>query len=112
MGIVSDQLLSSNLGFAIGNRETVLTQIRPSVTVTATFSASRQNIDAAFEVFTDGREETIDTRFYIDQTKYATLPKKGWVLKDEQGTQFKVQNTQSDYAGIGLRLECSAKSQR
>ena len=112
MPLLSNDLLSANLSFAIGQREVVLRQLRPTTSVTVTFSASRQNIDASYDLFIDGREETIDTRFYIDATQYQQTPSKGWVLTDESGNNYKVQSTQTDFAEIGLRLDCSAKSQR
>jgi hypothetical protein len=112
MSILSDDFISHNLRFAIRNRSTVLTQIRPTVTTTVTIEASKQNIDATFEVLTDGREEQVDTMFIVDQSDLDPLPKKGFVYSDESGRQYKVQSTRTDYARIGLTLMCSAKDQR
>ena len=111
MSILSQALMRANLDFAIGNLPVTLQQVRPTTSVTTTFSASRQNVDTSFVVMMDGREETVDTRFYIDAAAYTTVPTKGWVLSD--GTRnYKVQSTQIDSYGVGYRIECSSEHAR
>lgn len=86
-----------------------MTHITP--TNAEVYSANKQDIEVAFTVMENGREETIDTRFYIDRTKYTTLPKKGDIITD--GTrQYKVVNTHIDAADVTLRTDCEARHQR
>lgn len=111
MSILSDDFIASNLRFAIANRSTVLTQIRPTGTATVTILASQQNVEESFEIQIDGREEQVDTMFVIDQTGLPQMPKKGFVFEDSSGKQYKVQSTKNDYARIGLTLMCISKNQ-
>lgn len=109
MSILTTGLLRKNLDFAISNLQINLNPVRPVVTVT--YAASRQNIDSAFAVFEDGREEVADTRFYIDAKSYANLPQKGWILSD--GTRrYKVMRIETDAYGVGMRLDCGSEFTR
>lgn len=86
-----------------------LTHVTP--TNAEVYAASKQDIEVAFMVMENGREQTIDTRFYIDRTQYQILPQKGDILTD--GTsQFKVVSTKFDAPGITQRIDCEARHQR
>lgn len=109
MSIISSNLIGSNLNFAIGNMETTLTAVTP--TNAETYIANRQDVEVAFEIFEDGREVTIDTRFYLNKSEYSTLPTKGMILTDGS-KNYRVINTHTDAANVTLRIECSAQHQR
>jgi len=109
MSIISENLIRSNLNFAIGNITTTLTAVTP--TNSESYVANKQDIETAFEIFQDGREVTIDTRFYISKSEYTKLPSKGMILTD--GTKkYKVINTHTDAANVTLRIECEGQFQR
>jgi hypothetical protein len=108
MSIISESLIRSNLNFAIDNMTTTLTAVAP--TNSEAYVANKQDIETAFEIFQDGREVTIDTRFYISKSEYTDLPSKGMILTD--GTRnYKVVNTHTDAANVTLRIECEAQHQ-
>lgn len=109
MSIISSNLIGSNLNFAIGNMQTTLTAVTP--TNAETYVANRQDVEVAFEIFEDGREVTIDTRFYLNKSEYSTLPTKGMILTDGS-KNYRVINTHTDAANVTLRIECSAQHQR
>lgn len=109
MSIISSNLIGSNLNFAIGNMETTLTAVTP--TNAETYVANKQDVEVAFEIFEDGREVTIDTRFYLNKSEYSTLPTKGMILTDGS-KNYRVINTHTDAANVTLRIECSAQHQR
>ncbi len=109
MSIISGNLIGSNLNFAIGNMSTTLTAVMP--TNSETYVANKQDVEVAFEIFENGREVTIDTRFYLNKSEYSTLPTKGMILTDGS-RNYKVINTHTDAANITLRIECSAQHQR
>lgn len=109
MSIISSNLIGSNLNFAIGNMQTTLTAVTP--TNAETYVANRQDVEVAFEIFEDGREVTIDTRFYLNKSEYSTLPRKGMILTDGS-KNYRVINTHTDAANVTLRIECSAQHQR
>lgn len=109
MSIISSSLIGDNLNFAIANITTTLTAVTP--TNSETYVANKQDIEVAFEIFEDGREETIDTRFYLNKGSYTTLPTKGMILTD--GDQnYKVMSTHNDSANVTLRLDCAGQYQR
>jgi hypothetical protein len=109
MSIISSNLIGSNLNFAIGNMQTTLTAVTP--TNAETYIANKQDVEVAFEIFEDGREVTIDTRFYLNKSEYSTLPTKGMILTDGS-KNYRVINTHTDAANVTLRIECSAQHQR
>lgn len=109
MSIISSSLVKSNLDFAIGNIQATLTAVTP--TNAEVYLANKQDQQVAYEIFENGREVTIDTRFYIAKEDYTTLPSKGMILTD--GTKnYKVMNTHEDAINVTLRLDCSAENQR
>ena len=109
MGIISKSFLAENLRFAIGNMSTTLTAVKPANG--ETYQANKQGMEAAFEVFENGREITIDTKFYIAKDDYTDLPTKGMTLTDGTIT-YKVINISTDAIGATLRIECSSSTQR
>ena len=109
MSIISSNLIGSNLNFAIGNMQTTLTAVTP--TNAETYIANKQDVEVAFEIFEDGREVTIDTRFYLNKSEYSTLPTKGMILTDGS-KNYRVINTHTDASNVTLRIECSAQHQR
>jgi len=80
MSIISSSLISDNLNFAVANMKTTLTAVTP--TNSETYVANKQDMEVAFDIFEDGREVTIDTRFYLNKTSYTDLPTKGMILTD------------------------------
>ena len=109
MSIISSSLISDNLNFAVANMTTTLTAVTP--THSEIYVANKQDVEVAFEIFEDGREVTIDTRFYLNKTSHTDLPTKGMVLTDGS-SNFKVMSTHNDSANITLRIDCSAQHQR
>lgn len=89
--------------------ETTLTAVTP--TNAETYVANKQDVEVAFEIFENGREVTIDTRFYLNKSEYSTLPTKGMILTDGS-KNYRVINTHTDAANVTLRIECSAQHQR
>ena len=114
MSIISSNLIKSNLDFAIANVSTTLTAVSP--TNTATYICNKQDIEIAFAIFEDGRETTIDTKFYLavdggTNHSASQLPTKGYILTD--GTRnYKVVGTSKDAKNVTLRLDCQAEGQR
>ena len=109
MSIISKSFVADNLRFAIGNMGTTLTAVKP--TNGETYQANKQGMEAAFEVFENGREVTIDTKFYIVKDDYTDLPTKGMTLTD--GTIiYKVINLSTDAIGATLHMEFSSSTQR
>jgi|TARA_S200002703_G_scaffold152783_1_gene153573 hypothetical protein len=110
MGIITPSFVSSNLKFAIANVSTTLTSVTPT-TNTEIYSANKQDIEIAFAIFEDGRETSIDTKFFIDIDSYTTLPTKGHILTDGS-RNYKVIGTHRDSLNVTLRLDCQAEAQR
>ena len=109
MSIVSQNLVSKNLKFAINNMTTTLTAVTP--TNAETYIANKQDIEIAFAIFEEGRENVADTKFYLDIASYTTLPNKGMILTD--GTRnYKVTNTHKDALNVTLRIDCQDEGQR
>lgn len=78
---------------------------------TAFYTANKQDVESGFEIFEDGREESIDTKFYICKSDYSTLPSKGEILSDGT-TSFKVMAVHDDAVGVTRRLDCASEFQR
>jgi hypothetical protein len=112
MSIISQDLVSANLKFAINNMAVTLTAVTP--TNDQIYIANRQSVAETFMIMDDGREESIDTRFYIATTEHdaALLPKKGWILTDGSGKQYKVENHRTDAIQATHRIECKSRNQR
>ncbi len=108
-------LISDNLDFAISQLQVSLTAVGSNgsahPTNTETYLASKQDIDETFEIFEDGRESNVDTRFYINKSSYTTLPTKGLLLTDGT-TTFKVMSHTDDSVGVTRKLDCASKVQR
>jgi len=75
------------------------------------YTANKQDVESGFEVFEDGREENIDTKFYIARSEYSVLPSKGEILSDGT-TSFKVMAVHDDAVGVTRRLDCASEFQR
>lgn len=110
MSIISQELLTGNLRFAIRNVQTTLTVISPA-SVTATYSANKQGLEIAYSVMENGREQTIDTRFYIAADDTTTPPVKGFVLSDGVN-EYKVVSINRDATQHTIRLDCEQRHQR
>jgi len=108
-------LISENLNFAISQLQVSLTQVTASgsahPTNTQTYLASRQDVEESFEIYEDGREVTIDTKFYINKSSYSPLPTKGMLLSDGT-TTYKVMGHFDDSVSVTRRLDCNAQNQR
>ena len=109
MGIISKDFFTNNLRFAIGNLGTTLTSIRPDNGLI--YQANKQGLDAAFDVFENGREVTVDTKFYIARNDYESLPGKGDILTDGE-INYKIVTLRTDAIGETLQIECSSEAQR
>tara|TARA_R100000773_G_C4212954_1_gene112054 strand:- start:687 stop:1013 length:327 start_codon:yes stop_codon:yes gene_type:complete len=103
-------LINDNLKFAIA-------QVNVSLTTDPsngeTYSANKQDVETGFDIFEDGREETIDTKFYIAKSEHRSevLPTKGTILND--GTiKYKVMSFHDDAVGVTRRLDCASEFQR
>jgi hypothetical protein len=101
-------LISKNLNFAIAQIGVSLTSVPDNGEI---YLANKQDSDESFEVYEDGREEILDTKFYITISGYSNLPSKGTILTDGS-TQFKVMKIQDDSIGVTRRLDCSSTYQR
>lgn len=108
-------LISDNLNFAISQLQVSLTAVTASgsahPTNTETYLASKQDTEETFEIYEDGREITIDTKFYINKNSYTILPQKGLLLTDGT-TTFKVMSHFDDSVNVTRRLDCAAQNQR
>jgi len=102
-------LISDNLNFAISQISATLTAVTP--TNSEVYIANKQDVESGFEIFEDGREVTIDTKFYINRSDYSDLPSKGMVLTDGS-TNYKVINIHDDSINITRRLDCASQFQR
>ena len=107
-------LVSGNLNFAISQIQVSLTQVLeggfPS-TNEEIYLASKQDVEESFDIYEDGREETTDTKFYINKGSYTILPVKGFLLSDGAKI-YKVINTFDDSVGVTRRLDCNSQYQR
>jgi hypothetical protein len=101
-------LISSNLTFAISQIQTSLTSVPNNG---ETYIANKQDAELSFDIFGDGREQTIDTSFYINRSEYSVLPSRGIILTDG-ATNYKVINTHDDALNITRRVDCQAQYQR
>jgi len=101
-------LITDNLKFAIAQVSVSLTT---SPSNGETYSANKQDAESSFEIFEDGREENIDTKFYIARSDYSILPSKGTILTDGT-TNFKVMSVHDDAVGVTRRLDCASEFQR
>jgi hypothetical protein len=109
MSIISSDLVKKNLNFAIANISVTLTAVTP--TNAEIYVCNKQDIDSGFTIFEDGREETLETRFFLNKTLYTTLPTKGMILTD--GTKnYKVVTTSEDALNVNYKIDCSAEAQR
>ena len=101
-------LINDNLKFAIA-------QVNVSLTTDPsngeTYSANKQDVETGFDIFEDGREETIDTKFYIAVSENTLLPNKGTILNDGT-TKYKVMSFHDDAVGVTRRLDCASEFQR
>lgn len=108
-------LISDNLNFAISQIQVSLTQILEDGSAHPTnatiYLASKQDVEESFDIYEDGREETIDTKFYVNKTSYSILPKKGFLISDGS-TNYKVINVFDDSVGVTRRLDCNSQFQR
>ena len=102
-------LISDNLNFAISQIQVSLTAVSP--TNSETYLASKQDIEEAFDIYETGREETIDTKFYININQYTDLPTKGMILTDGS-KRFKVINIFDDSVGVTRRIDCTSEFER
>ena len=108
MSIITNTLIGDNLNFAIANMTATLTAVTP--TNTETYSANKQDVVIGFNIFEDGREQTADTRFYLNRSSYTTLPSRGMILTD--GTRnYKVLETHTDVANVTLKIDCASSLQ-
>lgn len=100
------ELITSNLNFAIEQIKTTLTAVSP--VNNEVYLANKQNVSGGFDIFEDGREDTIETNFYINKSKHSILPSKGMILTD--GTKkYKVVSTFTDSIEVTLKIECSSQ---
>ena len=108
MASVTTAQLSADMDFALDDFSLTLTTVLPTSSVGVEFAASRQNVQNAFIVEENGRETQIDARFHLNINGVSTYPQKGWIL-DDGTTEFKVENTLTDPATVGIALDCSAR---
>lgn len=102
-------LISDNLNFAISQLQVSLTAVNP--TNSETYLASKQDVEEAFDIYESGREETIDTKFYININQYTDLPTKGMILTDGV-KNYKVMSIFDDSVQVTRRLDCFSQYQR
>ena len=74
MSIISSDLVKKNLNFAIANISVTLTAVTP--TNAEIYVCNKQDIDSGFTIFEDGREETLETRFFLNKTFTRLCPLK------------------------------------
>jgi len=101
-------LINDNLKFAIAQVSVSLTTVPSNG---ETYSANKQDQEAGFDIYEDGREETIDTKFYIAVSENTILPSKGTILNDGT-TKYKVMSIHDDAVGVTRRLDCASQFQR
>ncbi|MAF44277.1 MAG: hypothetical protein CMI54_08985 [Parcubacteria group bacterium] len=109
MASVTTAQLSADLDHAIGDFTDTLTVTLPTSSASATFSATRRELQDAFSVEENGRSTKLDTRFYLNVNGVTPYPKKGWVFTDTEGRAYKVVSDFLAADEIGLTLDCEAR---
>jgi len=102
--------LSTDLDFANNDCQVTLTTVSPTSSLGVEFTVSQQELTARYMVELNGREEMVDQKFYLNQNGLSTVPSKGWVLS-AGGRTYKVWETETDAAGILLKLTCVSQYQ-
>ena len=108
MASITTAQLSADMDYALEDFTDTLTVVLPSANAGTEFSATRRELQDAFEVDEYGREKKLDTRFYLNITGVSTYPLKGWVLND--GTrQYKVSSIFIGAGNVMLTIDCVAR---
>jgi len=108
MASITTAQLSSDMDYALEDFTDTLTVVLPSANAGATFTATRRELQDAYEVDEFGRDKKLDTRFYLNINGVSTYPSKGWVLSD--GTrQYKVSSQFIGAGNVMLTLDCEAR---
>ena len=105
MASITEAQLLNDMALAIADFPVTLTVSIPTAQNGATYTATKQDLIETFIVDENGREEQLDTRFYISAKSYVTLPAKGWIISDGTNT-FRIVSKKLDSSGHELRLDC------
>ena len=87
---LSKSVLSGDLDFLISETGKDFTGVSPAGIASKVFVGSLAEIEEGYELEVNGREVLIDARLTINAEAYETKPTKGAVLKDPNGTKYKV----------------------
>jgi len=109
---INNDTLSYDLDFLIREAGKDFVGVTPSGITDLVFMGSMSTMQEGYEVMLNGNEVTIDCRILLNGGAYSTLPTKGAVLKDRDGTYFKVMSIRKDDYGPSYTLDCAAQYQR
>ena len=104
MSTLNEAVLSADLNFLISQSPVSLTGVTPSAIASIVYVGSLQSLEEGYEVELSGREVTIDTEFVLNKTEYSTLPSKGAVLLDTDGTKYKVMDIKRERLGCLVKF--------
>jgi hypothetical protein len=104
MGSINLGAISGDLDFLIAETKTELEGVTPSTISGKKFQTSIGVINGGFEVELNGREVQLDTEIILNQDLSEVAPTKGAVLKDAEGTKYKVFETEKEQVGSYLKL--------
>ena len=105
-------VLASDLDFLIEQAGKEFVGVTPSAITDLVFMGSASTMEEGYEVMLQGNEVTIDAKIVLNGGAYSTLPTKGAVLKDRDGTFFKVFSIDKDDYGPSYTLNVAAQYQR
>jgi hypothetical protein len=91
-------VLDHDLDFLISETGKELIGVSPAAIAAKTFIGSFQSLEEGYEVELSGREVMLDSEIVINGNAYATLPTKGAVLKDLDGTHYKIFEIKKDFS--------------
>jgi hypothetical protein len=111
MASYTTAMLSADMDFALNDFQVTLTVISPASSADVEFTATKRALQDAFAVQENGREVTLDTRFYLNINGVSTYPKKGWVVSDGTNS-FKVESTFIGHGNVSLTLDCVSRYSR
>jgi hypothetical protein len=98
------EILAADLDFAIGETGKPLVGVSPAAIAGLTYNGCLSSIEDGYEVELAGRDVILDAEILINGNANVTLPTKGAILKDLDGTHHKVYDVTKEDFGPGYRL--------
>ena len=109
MSTLNLEVLSSDLNFLVGEQGKPLVGVSPAAIADLTFTGSISSLEEGYEVELAGRDVVLDAEILINGNAYSTLPTKGAVLKDLDGTHHKVWEVTKEDVGPAYRLKVASR---